>query len=89
MANEAMREHWSTGADGWVAHKDLFDAELAPFADAVLAAVGPGPDDHVLDVGCGTGVLLAGAVARGANGVFIPPDRPRAQIGARRRNGRQ
>jgi len=71
MANEGMRELWATGAEGWVAHKDLFDAELAPFADVLLASLQPGPDDHVLDVGCGTGVVLAGAVERDANGVGV------------------
>lgn len=67
-----MREYWATvGAAGWVAHKEIFDAELAAFGDAVLDAIQPGPGDHLLDVGCGTGTLLELAVARGATGVGI------------------
>lgn len=72
MANEKMREYWgSTGAEGWVAHKQIFDAELAPFADAVIDAIGPGEGDRLLDIGCGTGTLLELATARGASGVGV------------------
>jgi SAM-dependent methyltransferase len=71
MANEAMREHWTTGSDGWVAHRDLFDAELAPFADELLARSAPGPGDRVLDIGCGTGAVTGAAVRRGADAVGV------------------
>lgn len=65
-----MRRYWSdVGARGWVAHRRLFDAELAPFAEAVIGAVDPGPGRHLLDIGCGTGTLLELAVERGATGV--------------------
>jgi len=71
MANEGMRDHWATSAVGWVEHKDLFDSELGAFADAVLAAARLGPKDRVLDIGCGTGTLLASAVAQGATGLGV------------------
>lgn len=71
MANEQMRDLWHESAGGWVAHRDLFEAELAGFAEALLEAAGPGPGDRVLDVGCGTGGVLQRFVAQGAVGVGV------------------
>ncbi len=72
MANQRMREFWSgAGAQGWVEHQRLFDAELAAFADVVVDAVDPWPGARLLDIGCGTGALLELTVARGATGVGV------------------
>ena len=71
MANEQMREFWTDNAIGWVRHRALFDGELAPFADAVLAAAAPGPGDRVLDIGCGTGILVARSLDAGAEAVGV------------------
>ncbi|MGN6694622.1 MAG: methyltransferase domain-containing protein [Aquihabitans sp.] len=71
MANEQMRENWTIGAQGWVEHRDLFDGELEPFAVAVIDAAAPGPGDRVLDIGCGTGTLVARSIERGAEAVGV------------------
>ena len=71
MANEAMREHWATGAEGWVRNERIFDAVFAPFTAAVLRAADLGSASRVLDVGCGAGTLIEAAVAAGADAVGV------------------
>ncbi|MDQ3723834.1 MAG: class I SAM-dependent methyltransferase [Actinomycetota bacterium] len=45
---------------------ELTAAELAPVAEAVVAAAAPQPNDRVLDIACGTGNAALLAAARGA-----------------------
>jgi SAM-dependent methyltransferase len=69
MANEAMRDSWATGAEGWVRNERIFDAVFTPFTAAVLGAADLGSARRVLDIGCGAGSLLEAAVAAGAEAV--------------------
>ncbi len=71
MANEAMRDSWGTGAEGWVRNGRIFDAVLAPFTTAILGAADLGTARRVLDIGCGTGTLLEAAAATGTDAVGI------------------
>lgn len=66
-----MRDLWSGGADAWVRNERIFDAVFTPFTTALLAAADLGSARRVLDVGCGTGTLLAAAVAAGAEAVGV------------------
>ena len=52
----------------WVAEADRYDRMNAPFGEALLEAVTPGPGEQVLDVGCGNGATTIEAAERVAPG---------------------
>ena len=90
MDNSDQIDFWN-GENGekWVENADLLDAMLAPFADAVLAAAALQPTEHVLDIGCGAGVLTlqaAAAVAPTGRATGIDVSQPLINL-ARQRAG--
>lgn len=85
MANEAMRDNWAIGAEGWVRNEQIFDAVFTPFTEAILGAAHLGQGRRVLDIGCGAGTLLEAAVAAGADAVGVDIS-PAMVDAARRRN---
>ncbi|MEV0797483.1 methyltransferase domain-containing protein [Kribbella sp. NPDC050281] len=48
-----------------------YDAELRRYHERLQAAAKVGPDDHVLDIGCGTGLTTRDAAKRAASAVGV------------------
>lgn len=55
----------------WVEEKDLLDAMLSPFIAPLMEVVPDRTDEHLLDVGCGTGATTIAAAARGGRCVGV------------------
>ncbi|CAN5407530.1 class I SAM-dependent methyltransferase [soil metagenome] len=62
-AANLQRELWSADAEGWALHSE---PHTRPLFEALLNALGVGPDTRILDIGCGTGLALHLAHERGA-----------------------
>jgi SAM-dependent methyltransferase len=63
-------DRWSTVAEVWA---ELWGGHAEPAWRAIFEASGAGPGTRVLDVGCGSGDLLAYAAARGLTTAGIDP----------------
>jgi SAM-dependent methyltransferase len=84
MAHDYDATGWSEGAAGWVENEALFDSVYTPVTTEIVERAGFRSNERVLDVGCGSGTLLAAGTAAGSTmvGVDIAPDMVEA---ARRR----
>jgi SAM-dependent methyltransferase len=71
VTNAEMGRHWADSASGWVENESIFDAIFTPVTRAILDAADLSEGQRVLDVGCGTGTLLAAAGAAGAAAVGV------------------
>jgi len=72
--NQGQTEAWNGGESvHYVSHADRYDRQLAPFTEALMKHVRIGPNDRVLDIGCGCGAtaLQAAQSAKAALGVDI------------------
>ncbi|MEM6627725.1 MAG: class I SAM-dependent methyltransferase [Pseudomonadota bacterium] len=74
MSNDDQSEYWNGPAgQRWVDHSNRLEDMLAPFAERVLEVAEIQAGEHVLDIGCGAGLLTmkAAQTAGGALGVDI------------------
>jgi SAM-dependent methyltransferase len=53
---------WGARAQAW---SEVQEGQCRPLFEAVFAAIAPGPGTHLLDAGCGSGMALQLAAARG------------------------
>lgn len=84
MANEEQQQAWAAQGVDWVTHAAVFDAVLAPFADAVIARAGITPGARVLDIGCGSGTLLQRTTDLGADAFGVDISEPMVAAARRR-----
>ncbi|CAJ1493862.1 class I SAM-dependent methyltransferase [[Mycobacterium] kokjensenii] len=84
MANEEQQQAWATQGVDWVTHAAVFDAVLAPFADAVIAHADITPGARVLDIGCGSGTLLQRTTDLGADAFGVDISEPMVAAARRR-----
>lgn len=75
MANEAMQEAWDGDeGDHWADHADHYDAASVRVMSAYVPAIGVGPAERVLDVGCGAGGLALDLAAQCPEGGVVGVD---------------
>lgn len=80
-----MRASWAEGAPAWIENERIFDAVQAPVTAAILAAGGEiGRGGRALDVGCGSGTLIAALSAAGAAVVGVDISTAMVEAAARR-----
>ena len=74
IPNQGQAEAWNGGESvHYVSHADRYDRQLAPFTEALMEHARIGPNDAVLDIGCGCGAttIQAAQSARAVLGVDI------------------
>ncbi|MFX4274036.1 class I SAM-dependent methyltransferase [Propionibacteriaceae bacterium Y1685] len=80
----ATSGNWASGGAGWVVHEAIFDRVFAPLTAAILDSADLAAAQSMLDVGCGSGTLLAAAVERGVRATGVDISATMAEAARRR-----
>jgi SAM-dependent methyltransferase len=82
LQRRVQRYGWDLAASDY---ESLWQAQLAPAHDALLARAAPAPGERVLDIACGTGIVsLAAARAVGPQGRVLGVDLSQRMVDAAR-----
>jgi SAM-dependent methyltransferase len=81
IVNHDMAAAWD-GAQGdeWVEREDQMNEALSAHTDHLFAAAAVGPDEHVLDIGCGTGETTRACALRAVGGRVLGVDLSTAML---------
>lgn len=71
VGTDEVQQGWRQGGQSWVANERVFDASFAPVTRELMSRAAWARGDRVLDVGCGSGTLLALGVGAGAQMVGV------------------
>ncbi len=84
-ANAEMLRAWD-GDEGayWAANADYYDRAIATHHQSLLEAAAIRPDEHVLDVGCGTGQTTRDAARAATDGAAVGVDLSSAMLAVAR-----
>jgi len=83
--NTAQLAAWD-GSEGqyWASHADRYDDAVAGYHDALLNLAAIGPDDRILDLGCGTGQTTRDAARLALAGSAVGVDLSSAMLSVAR-----
>jgi SAM-dependent methyltransferase len=85
--NQEQLRAWDGGEGAyWATHAEHFDRSVAPFHEELLQAARIGVDEHVLDVGCGTGQVTRDAGRLASAGSALGVDLSAAMLQVARRD---
>ena len=83
--NQQMSAAWNGPESAhYVEHADRHDRQLATVTEAIVERARLGPDDRVLDVGCGSGVTSFAAAARAGSVLGVDISGPLTEVATSR-----
>jgi SAM-dependent methyltransferase len=81
IPNQGQTEAWNGGESvHYVSHADRYDRQLAPFTEALMEHARLGPNDAVLDIGCGCGVTTLQAAQSAGSALGVDISHPLVEI---------